>query len=764
MNIRTVLNNLSFCVYAGLFVLLAPVYSASAQSDSGAQDILEEIIVTARGRNESLQEVPVTVSAFTAQQILDAGIERPGDFIALTPNVTMVEAQNAGTSFITIRGISQVRNNEAPVAIAVDGMLQTNPNQFTQQLLDIERIEVLKGPQGALYGRNAVGGAINITTKQPGNKFEGRLKAGYGNGDHKTISGSVSGPVVEDTLFYRISGLWLDRDGYIDNVVLGEEVDPIEDTAVQGRFTWKATDNLSANLRLYYSDLEGGALNYITQIGDYGTGGFNFAGTIDSDDTSIPYQANNIGENTREIFEAALKLDYGTDYGTLTSITSYNQLEESYFNDQFPYSRFNSLTSATGGIGLDGSASQYWDVDAWSQEFRFTSPNENRLRWIAGVYYVQTDRFLSTTTGRDLGQGLVHVKRTPLGVVPAAPLNFCSLVGAASNPTCTFLADDNDNSAWAVFGQVNYDITEQLEASFALRYDEDKREQTVSPFNRDLNPTTFQLELVTPGLVRERTFDNLQPKFVVKYSPTDNLTLFASYGQGFRSGQFNQSGVVAQAAAAGLTTGVNESAEQEESETFEFSIKSAWFDNRMKLSAAIFNTDVSDQHYFLFFATGSGQAIINIDEVDLLGVEVDMTARVADGLDIYAAYGYTDSDIKAYTANPEFIGNKAPYAPKFTINAGFQYRRPLFENIGWFTRLDFERRGKQFWDPNNSSARSSLNLLNLRGGLEALDGKWALTAWARNATDKSYNSEFVLGGIVHRAPPVSYGVEITYNF
>ena len=757
-------DNLSFCTCFSLFVLLGAGFSAPAQSDTGAQDTLEEIIITARGRDESLQEVPVTVSAFTAQQIEDAGIERPGDFIALTPNVTMVEAQNAGTSFITIRGITQVRNNEAPVAIVVDGMLQTSPNQFTQQLLDIERIEVLKGPQGALYGRNAVGGAINITTKQPSNELEGRVKAGYGNGDHKNIAGSISGPVVKDTLFYRISGNWLDRDGYINNVYLDKEVDQVEDTAIQGRFTWRATDHLSANLRLYYSDLEGGALNYITQIGDYSTGGFNFAGTIDADDTGIPYQANNIGKNTREVFEAAVKLDYETSFGTLTSITSYNQLEESYFNDQFPYSRFDSLTSATGSIGLDGSASQYWDIDAWSQEIRFTSPSENRLRWIAGVYYVQTDRFLSTTTGRDLGQGLARVQRTPFGVVPAAPLNFCSLVGGASNPTCTFLADDNDNRAWAVFGQINYDITEQLEASLALRYDEDKREQTISPFNRDLNPTTFQLESVTPGLVRERTFDKLQPKFVLKYSPMDNLTLFASYGQGFRSGQFNQSGVVAQAAAAGLTTGVNESAEQEESETIEFSIKSAWLDNRLKLSAAVFRTDVSDQHYFLFFATGSGQAIINIDEVDLFGFEVDMAARVIDGLDIYAAYGYTDSEIKAYTANPAFTGNKAPYVPKFTLNAGFQFRKPLFENVGWFTRLDFERRGQQFWDPNNSSARSSLNLLNLRGGLESLDGRWAITAWSRNATDKSYNSEFVLGGIVHRAPPISYGVEITCNF
>ena len=125
---------------------------------------------------------------------------------------------------------------------------------------------------------------------------------------------------------------------------------------------------------------------------------------------------------------------------------------------------------------------------------------------------------------------------------------------------------------------------------------------------------------------------------------------------------------------------------------------------------------------------------------------------------------YTDSEIKDYTADPAFVGNKAPYVPKFTFNAGLQFRKPLFDNIGWFTRLDFERRGPQYWDPNNSSSRSALNLLNLRGGIESLDGRWAVTGWARNATDKTYNSEFVLGGIVHRAPPVSYGIEILYNF
>ncbi len=145
---------------------------------------IEEVIVTVRLRSERLMEVPVTVAAFSRQDIEDAGIRRPRDYLSLVPNVALVAAQNAGTTFLTIRGITQVRNNEPPVAVSVDGMLQTSPNQFNQALLDIQQIEVLKGPQGALYGRNAVGGAINITTQGPSDEFRGRMQVGAGNGGH----------------------------------------------------------------------------------------------------------------------------------------------------------------------------------------------------------------------------------------------------------------------------------------------------------------------------------------------------------------------------------------------------------------------------------------------------------------------------------------------------------------------------------------------------------------------------------------------------
>lgn len=165
--------------YIGPSLVAGAVMTAMAPA---AAQQLEEIVVTARRRAESFQNVPVTISAFDQQTIESAGIQRPQDFIALTPNVTLVETQNQGTSFITVRGISQARNSEPSVAVLVDGVLMTNPAQFTQELFDVQQIEVLKGAQGAVYGRNAIGGAIVITTREPGSTFEGRTRLGYDSG------------------------------------------------------------------------------------------------------------------------------------------------------------------------------------------------------------------------------------------------------------------------------------------------------------------------------------------------------------------------------------------------------------------------------------------------------------------------------------------------------------------------------------------------------------------------------------------------------
>src|SRR5690606_27389352 len=177
-----------------LFTFAAPAFAQG----------LEEIVVTARKRDESYLDVPVAVNAFSEEEIRSAGIERPQDFIALTPNMTMVQTQNQGTSFITVRGISQARNSEPSVAVLIDGVLMANPSQFNQELYDIEHIEVLKGPQGALYCRNAIGGAVIIRTKQPTDEMEGSITAGYESGPGYKVRAGLRGPLT-DTLGYSAS-------------------------------------------------------------------------------------------------------------------------------------------------------------------------------------------------------------------------------------------------------------------------------------------------------------------------------------------------------------------------------------------------------------------------------------------------------------------------------------------------------------------------------------------------------------------------------
>ncbi len=721
--------------------------ASAAQSDD--ETVLEEIVVTARMRSESAQDVPLSETVFSSAQIEDARINQVNDFITLTPNVTLAQSQSAGISFMTIRGITQVRNGEPPVATVVDGVLQINSRQFTQELFDIERIEVLRGPQGAIYGRNATGGAIIITTKQPTNEFAGHLRTGYGKGEEKLFEGTISGPLVEDKLMFRLAARYTDRNGYFTNINLNRKVDPFEDITVRGLLKWMISDRLTADFRVSIGRTDGGSLNFQHQPAIIGPDGV----TLDPDnpfpfDFSINdanlvdrnFKATNIGQNNRDIDELSLKLDYETDFAIFTSITSYNKVKEFSDGDQFPYTASLTRFLFGGAFVVDGTQTQFVDIEAWSQEFRVASPSDQRLRWMVGFYYLSTDRFISSTTGDDRGQGILDVKRMPF---------FDSSV----NPTLSFFADDNNNKAWAAFGNAALDITDRLEASFAVRYDKDKRNQFVSPLNTG----------GVPGSVNRRTFDKAQPKVALRYEAGDNANLYASWGVGFRSGQFNQNGVGAAAAAAGIV-GVEDVVGQEETRTVEAGFKSEWFNRRLRLNGAFYRTNVDGQQYFVFIGGVGAQVLVNIDKVRLIGGELEAVVRLADGLDAYASFGITDSRINQYALNPADVGNWAPYVPKSTVNLGAQYRTTIVDGFGLFARIDYERRGKQFWDPENSTARNALDLVNVRFGLEDPDGAWSLIATIQNLTDEVYNSEFVLGGFAHPALPRRYHIDLRYNF
>jgi len=729
MSIKQIKTKISMCSLAVASTLVMPTVQAAKNEIEQVKEI-EVIQVTSRLRKESIQNVPIAITAFSEQEIEDLGIERAGDFIAMTPNMTMVEAQNAGTSFITIRGLSQVRNGESPVAVSVDGVLQISPNQFNQDLFDIAQIEVLKGPQGALYGRNAIGGAINITTKMPTEETSGYIETDIGNGGLKSLTGAVSGALSENFL-YRVTASHKDYDGLIDNVFLNTKVDFQKDTNIRSRFVWEMSDDFTADLRLSKGKTEGGAVNYVYQP---------LFGINDANNASVEIEANNLGYNERDVSSVALKLDWEIDVGTLSFITATDTLEEILGGDQSPYSRANSANSPFGENVLDGTQTQYLDVDATSYELRLTSEDDIDFQWIAGVYALETNRYISTTTGLDLGTGLPVIKKTPLGANTVSP-------------TLTFAADDNDNQAYAVFAQFNYSFAQDQELTIAGRYDVDKREQTnLAPLDFDANS----------GQVRSEKFKKFQPKVSYSYTGLDNISLYATYSQGFRSGGFNQNGVGALASTVGVN-GVTDLYKAEETTNVEVGVKALYPKQGTRFNASVFNTTIDNQHYFLFVGALGAQVLTNIDEVKLVGGEFDFKTAITDNFDIYGGVGITDSEIQAFSLNTSDSGNKAPYVPDYTINLGLQYNIEIIS--GWLTMftLDAERRGKQYWDTSNSSAREAIDLVNGRIGFNSDDGQWSVNLWAKNIFDEKYNAEWVLGGFAHPGMPRSFGVEFRWN-
>jgi iron complex outermembrane recepter protein len=709
--------------------LTAPAFAqerAVSASDSG------DVVVTALRRDLNLQDVPAAITAFDSVSIEAAGIDRPSDFINLTANVNLVETQNAGNAFIIIRGITQARNSEPSVAVVVDGVQQVNPAQFNQELFDISQIEVLKGPQGGLYGRNAIGGAIIITTKQPTDNFEGNVKAGIDNGFGYYVRGGVSGP-LSDSVKFRLSGSWRDTDGYLPNTFLKEDADPVKDLSVRGNLLIAPADSpMSLDLRASYARLETQALY------------FNIVNDVN--DVSLPIRVNNRGVNNRDLVNLAAKFTYEGDGFKATSITSYDTVEEILTGDGFNFLPIpESLFVKILGLPFDLAQSQYLKVRAVSQELRLESPKENKLFWMVGGYYISTKRYISTGNLLDFGQGVFPVFRTP-STNPASPQS-------------TFLADEQNNFAWALFANLGYDFSDQFRVDASLRYDRDRR------VNTTLTPTAFLPNVPgfpqgVTGQKRRAVFDDLQPKVTLTYKPSDNVTLYGGYSRGFRSGGFNQTGVGAVAGGNGIV-GVSDIFDAETASTFEAGIKTRLLDRKLTLNAAAYTTLSKNSYFFVFLAANSTQNLGNVPETRIKGFELEANLRPSRSVQLNAAVGYTWSDIKKFPAAAA-IGNEAPLISRYTYNLGAQFTPELSGSMKGLMRVDYRRTGPTWWEPFNTTVRNPVDLVDARLGVTS--DKWSLTAFANNLFDEKYNAEFSPGGFVFKARPRVYGVEASYKF
>ena len=766
-------------IAAPMLLALSPL----AVSIAMAQDGPEEIIVTARLRAESYAETPAAIKAFTATEIESAGIEKPHDFIALTPNMTVVQTQNPGNSFITIRGVSQARNSDMPVAVVVDGVLMTNPAQFNQELFDLEQIEVLKGPQGALYGRNAIGGAVVIRTRAPADEFEARVRLGADSGPGLMAQGAISGPLGDsDRWKYRASLSLSDTDGFRENEFLNERADPYKDTSARVRFTWEPNDTVTGDFRYARSDIETTALHFVINddhdflgsiFGIPDTSALNGIEIAPQDVnnvnyTGLPILVNNPGEGLKDMDEVSIKFDVATDAGTFTSITAYDDLHELLTGDAFdfrPIGRsfneiffplFNGQPPLTPGFG-DWNQAQYLEVSTYSQEFRFTSPETDRVRWIAGAYFLDTERFIGTGNLLDTGTGVTRVYKVP-NTTTGFPFDL-----SIPNPQVTYLSDSQDNFAWAVFGQLGFDINEQWDATISLRYDEDEREQTTET-PPGFIPAALAGDLVT-GQVRKETWDAWQPKVTLRWQPNADNTFYGDLSRGFRSGGFNQSGV----ALAGVA-GVFNTFEEQIADTLELGWKGQFADGRVSTNLAYYTTDLEGAYYFIFLVASSTQNLGSLDEVEYDGLEFELNALLSDTLSLNLGVATMNSEITSDASIPHVIGQEVPLTSDYTVNLGVSWAKPMANGREFVVRTDLHSIGDTYWGPGdpsirplgwNQTVRDPVNVVDLRLGLQADD--WSLMLWSKNLLDEEYNDEFS-HPFVWKALPRRWGIQYSKSF
>lgn len=651
----------------------------SARELASRDDLLalETIIVNAQRWPEAAQDVPIQLTVFDEQLLLDAGVDSTQDFVNLTPNLNLDDSFTYLNTFVTIRGITQISNSDSPLAIFVDGVPQNSLFQFKMNLFDIESIEVLQGPQGALFGRNASGGVVLINSKPPADSLEGAATATYASGARVEATSVVNAPLVEDRVSLRLAGSYLEQDGRIDNAFRGDEADFIDfDYALRGRLEVEATSWLSLDVRAMFNEFEAGALYD------------SFVPSGDPNDFRAP-SSNLPGRSEGEVLDASVTWRADLGFAELLSTTGFTSLEEAFFGD-LDFS--NPVNNPDGGFGLGAQLGQtaLQDTDLITQEVRLTSSADQQFRWLFGGSYIDTDLFRPTTLFVDVGGGFEQ----------------------AENPDLVFLEQSftEDRDAWAVFGQIDWDLTPRLTVGGALRYDEDRRRQR---------------DLIT-GEAAERTFESVQPRFTVTYDVTPDHTIYTAYGRGFRSGGFNAPG--------------SPTVRDETVDTVEVGAKTGWLDGRLIVNGAAYYSFVDDfQFFFLDFEQG-GEVIANLEEVRIFGVEMSARALLSEGLEAYATLGTTDAEIRESSLFPSAVGNTTPRNTDYAVNAGLQYRRPLAASLGAFARLDYERRGRRTWQVDNADIQDPIDLVNFRVGLES--ERWGVYVFGENITDEPYYTDF----------------------
>jgi iron complex outermembrane receptor protein len=691
----------------------------------------EVITVTARKRNESLIDISEQISVFTSDDIEATGISDLEDITNRLPNISLVDTQNPGTVLISVRGVSQYRNGEAPVAIVIDGVQQSSTDAMSQELFDVQQIEFLKGPQGALFGRNASAGAINITTKAPSDKFEGMAEIGAGNGGQVSLRGVLSGPIIENKVFARLSVSGSNFDGIIKNETTNNFADFANDRNARLRVVAYPSEALMVDFRASYSDLTAGLSYFAAAIDENG-----FA-VDDAAQTFFPVTVDFDASDDRTLQEYALKFDYEFGDFVLTSISAYTDTEESYGEGHdLDFVAFPALRVAQDRF-----------VEAWSEELRLSYDDLDTFNAQVGLYVLDNDRTVNTLVFGALENiGLYNDPNFIAGDISINDADF----GAVADVPFNILSNLEDNFAWAVFANAGFELIDKLTATVGIRYDKEERKQ---------------VDLISNAR-RGRSFSMVQPKLSISYRPSDSVNIYGSWGKGFRSGGFNASSLI------------SAEYEAEEVTTTELGFKSNWNDGKLTFNGAIFQSDFKNRQDFIFVS--GVQTILNFEKAEVLGAEIEVYASLNDSFEVGLTGGVLNTELNSEATNfdptltglpagTSSIGNAFPLIYGWSYGMFGQYSNS-FNWGGVKARVDFESRGDLEWEFTNDDQQESINLVNTRVIFD-FSSDITFTLWANNLFDEKYYQEFepreataLSVDIGFPAAGRTYGVKLSKHF
>lgn len=735
-----------------LALLLAGTGSQAiaASEDNKHEAALETVTVTAQHREQTLQEVPVAVSAINGTSITADGVRSMGDLTTFVPNASAKNPDGDGRPRWYIRGLGTGDTGAAtvyPVGIYADDVYLNAPVAGGGPLFDLERIEILRGPQGTLYGKNTTAGAVNVISKKPAFDTDGYGTIGLGSKNERIVTGAVGGALVDEKLAGRVALYSEERDGFQNNDFDGNTYGDVNKKAIRLQFLAQLNPDLDALLKLHSRQFKGDGSNGSLPVGRYYNVGYE---RPNGRDISL-----NVNEDYRLDHDgASLTFNWYLGDYTLTSISAYDYIRNRSTSDAdyTPY-------EVNGAAISDNSYRQ------WSQELRLASPEDRPLHWLAGAHYFHEDLDSSA-------QRIVTPGPTPNGT-------------GSNQVGTTALRDlgyDHRTDSYALFGNLTYDFTDAFSVTGGLRWTQEKKDidldltqLTRATANGPLIPLAG---VGTNGNRQEdKTWEAWTYDLTPEYRINDNLRVFFRYAHGFRSGGFN----------TGLSTSLAQltTVDPEELDAYELGLKSEWFDRRLTVNANVFYYDYSDIQVNLLTVNNGvlTTALTNGAKGKVKGAELEIEGQPTERLHLRAAVSFLDTEYTDFkNTNPttgavtgDYSGNSFVRSPRNVVSLGADYTIPLEVGGKLVAGGDVSFRDKEYFlADRQSSADATLTqphytLANTRLTWFSPDEKLSVTGFVNNVTDRRYQVHGRPNGtagqyVITYGDPRTVGLSVTSRF